>query len=72
MGAWGSFPEVKRPGREGNHSPPSSAKVKEYVELYIHSPIRLHGVVLSEVQRQLYLYFFTVMFNVVFVKNAVT
>jgi hypothetical protein len=38
---------VKRPGREGDHSPPSSAEVKECVELYLHSPIRLHGVVLS-------------------------
>jgi hypothetical protein len=28
---------VKRPGREANHSPPSSAEVKEYVELYFHS-----------------------------------
>jgi hypothetical protein len=38
---------VKRSGREADHSPPSSAEVKECVELYIHSPIRLHGVVLS-------------------------
>jgi hypothetical protein len=38
---------VKRPGREANHSPPSSAEVKECVELYLHSPIRLPGVVLS-------------------------
>jgi hypothetical protein len=29
---------VKRPGREADHSPPSSAKVKERVELYLHSP----------------------------------
>jgi hypothetical protein len=29
---------VKRPGREADHSSPSSAEVKEYVELYIHSP----------------------------------
>jgi hypothetical protein len=29
---------VKRPGRETDHSPPSSAKVKECVELYLHSP----------------------------------
>jgi hypothetical protein len=29
---------VKRPGREANHSLPSSAKVKECVELYLHSP----------------------------------
>jgi len=28
---------VKRPGREADHSPPSSAKVKEWVELYLHS-----------------------------------
>jgi hypothetical protein len=38
---------VKRPGREADHSPPSRAEVKEWVELHIHSPIRLHGVVLS-------------------------
>jgi hypothetical protein len=34
-------------GREADHSPPSSAEVKEWVELYLHSPMRLHGVVLS-------------------------
>jgi hypothetical protein len=39
--------KVKRPWREADHSPPSNAEVKEYVELYLHSPIRLHGVVLS-------------------------
>jgi hypothetical protein len=38
---------VKRPSREANHSPPSSPEVKEWLELYIHSPIRLHGMVLS-------------------------
>jgi hypothetical protein len=38
---------VKRPGREADHSSPSSAEAKESVELYLHSPIRLHGVVLS-------------------------
>jgi hypothetical protein len=38
---------VKRPGREANQSPPSSAEVKEYVGLYLHSPIHLHGAVLS-------------------------
>jgi hypothetical protein len=47
MGTRGSFPGVKQPGREANHSPPPSAKVKEYVELYLHSPIHLHGVMLS-------------------------
>jgi hypothetical protein len=29
---------VKRSGREADHSPPSSAEVKECVELYLHSP----------------------------------
>jgi hypothetical protein len=38
---------VKRPVREADHSPPASAEVKKNVDLYIHSPIRLHGVVLN-------------------------
>jgi len=38
--------EVKRLGCESDHLPPCSAYVKEWVELYLHSPIRLHGVVL--------------------------
>jgi hypothetical protein len=29
---------VKLPEREADHSHPSSAEVKEYVELYLHSP----------------------------------
>jgi hypothetical protein len=37
MGTGGSFPGVKRPGREVDHSPPSSAEVKESVELHFHS-----------------------------------
>jgi hypothetical protein len=32
------FLMVKRPGREADHSPPSSAEIKECVELYFHSP----------------------------------
>jgi hypothetical protein len=36
---------IKRPSSEADHSPPSSAEVKECVEQYLHSPIRLHGVV---------------------------
>jgi len=31
----GSFSEVKRPVRGVDHSPPSSAEIKERVELYI-------------------------------------
>jgi hypothetical protein len=38
---------VKQPGHEADHSPPSSSKVKECMELYLHSPICLHGTVLS-------------------------
>jgi hypothetical protein len=34
----GSFPGVKRPGREADHSLPSSEEVKECLELYLHSP----------------------------------
>jgi hypothetical protein len=44
---WALSLGVKRPGREAGHSPPFSAEVKECVELYLHSPIRLNGVVLS-------------------------
>jgi hypothetical protein len=36
---------VKLPGHEADHSPPSSAEVKECVELFFNSPIRLHDVV---------------------------
>jgi hypothetical protein len=46
VGTGGSFPGGKSSwGCEDHHSPPSSAEVKEYVELYLHSPIHLHGVV---------------------------
>jgi hypothetical protein len=38
---------IKRPVRKADHSPPPSAEAKECVELYLHSPISLHGVVLS-------------------------
>jgi len=34
----GSFPGVKRPRRWVDHPPPSSAGVKETVELYLYSP----------------------------------
>jgi hypothetical protein len=48
MGITGALsPGVKRQGREADHSPPTSAEVKKNVDLYIHSPIRLHSVVLN-------------------------
>jgi hypothetical protein len=46
MGNVGSLPEVKRQGREANYSSPSSAEVKN-VELCLHSPLRLHGIMLN-------------------------
>jgi len=39
MGTGGSLPGVKQPGRKPEHSTPSSAEVKECVELYLHSPV---------------------------------
>jgi hypothetical protein len=36
-------PGLKRPGREADHSPPSSARSR-MAELHLHSRIRLHGV----------------------------
>jgi hypothetical protein len=42
-----SFPGVKRPGREADHSPPTSAEVKK-MWIYTSTPlIRLHGFVLN-------------------------
>jgi hypothetical protein len=38
MGARGSYPGVKWPGREADHLPSSNAEVKECMELYLHSP----------------------------------
>jgi hypothetical protein len=47
---------VKWPRSQADHTPPSSAEVKECVEIYLHSLIRLHGVVKKKSQGQLYLY----------------
>jgi hypothetical protein len=38
---WGLSSEVKLPRRQSDYTPPTTA------DLYIHSPIRLHGIVLS-------------------------
>ena len=35
---------VKKPGREFDHVPPSSAKSYEWVELYLHLLTRLNGL----------------------------
>jgi hypothetical protein len=44
---WALSLEVKRPGREADHSLPSSAEVKNAWSYTSIPPIRLHGVVLS-------------------------
>jgi hypothetical protein len=51
--------EVKRPGRQADQSPPSSADVKNAWNYASPPPIHFHGVVLSYkkiAQRQLYFY----------------
>jgi hypothetical protein len=48
---------VKRPGREANHS------ALENVDLYIHSPIRLHGVVLNSFSTETTLPYPNIKFN---------
>jgi hypothetical protein len=47
MDMGGYFLGVKRPEREADHSPPSSAEVKNAWSYTSTPPIRLHGVVLS-------------------------
>jgi hypothetical protein len=47
-GYWVSFPWKKRPGRGVDHSPLSSAEVKERVELYLYSPLGSLWAVLRE------------------------
>jgi hypothetical protein len=52
---------IKQLGPEADHSPPSSVEVKEYVELYIHSPNMpsWRGAQLKrKAEGQLYLYFY--------------
>jgi hypothetical protein len=51
-------------GREADHSPPSSAEVKEWAELYLHSPNTpsWRGAQLGGAQTQLYLFFYLLHF----------
>jgi len=51
----GSFLGVKLPGCETDHPPPSSAKIKERVKLYLYSPIWAF-VACSRVNFTFYLY----------------
>jgi hypothetical protein len=47
LGTRGSFPGVKQLGCEADHSPPSSAEVKNAWSYTSTSPLHLHGIVLS-------------------------
>jgi hypothetical protein len=48
MGTGALSPGIKRPGREADHSPPSSAEVKNAWSYISTPPIRLHDVVLNK------------------------
>jgi hypothetical protein len=50
-------PGVKLPGREAHHSPPANSEIKKNVDLYIHSPLRLHGVMLNQLRTGTTLHF---------------
>jgi len=56
-----SFPGVKRPGRGVDHPPPSSAEVKERVELYLYSPSRPSWPVLGRPLLYFTLLYFTLL-----------
>jgi hypothetical protein len=54
VGTGALSPRVKRPGREADHSTPSSVEVKNVCS-YTSIPLMcIHGVVLSEAQGQVY------------------
>jgi hypothetical protein len=44
---WAFTPKVKRPGREADHSLPSSAEIKNVWSYTSISPMRFYGVVLN-------------------------
>ena len=46
----GVFPGVKWPGRGVDHPPPSSAEVKERVELYLSPSLGSRGLLEGELQ----------------------
>jgi hypothetical protein len=57
-------PRLKRPEREANSSPPSSAEAKNSWIYNFHSRMRLHGELLSKAQGQFTVYILTL--NLIF------
>ena len=47
----GSFTGLKRPGRGVAYPPTSSAEVKQRVQLYVYTPLGLHGLFYYELPR---------------------
>jgi hypothetical protein len=68
MGTGSSFPGVKRPESEADHSRPSSVEVKEWVELYLHSQYAFMAWCSIKAQGQLYftLLYFTLVYRFIF------
>jgi hypothetical protein len=58
-----SFPGIKRPGRGVDHPTPSSARVKERVQLYLYSPSEASWPVLGRTLPLLYLLHSSYMFR---------
>jgi len=57
----GYFPWVKRPGRGVDHLTPSSAEVKERIEIYLYSPLGHRGLFYDELMCSLILVFSLIM-----------
>jgi hypothetical protein len=68
VNTWVPLPLAFHSEREADHSPPSSAEVKEWVELYLHSPNTPSwgGDLLGGAQGQLYLCLYLYLLNVMY------
>jgi hypothetical protein len=68
MGTGSSFLGVKWPGHEADHSPPSSAKVKGCMELYLHSPSMpsWRGAQLKKKHRDKFTFTFTAIITIMY------
>jgi hypothetical protein len=56
-------PRIKRQGREADHSPPSRSRM---VELYLHCPICLHGILLNKLSIETNSPFYFIDFYILF------